>query len=186
MPETRDNILFEMVSQASDNLQATLEELIKVLEVQLNKDIPYDTCNVEEILNKTLLVLKPQILEKNVDIAKDLQENTIHYPKAYLESIIYNLLSNAVKYSRPNVRPYIIVKTYSENGQIFLSVKDNGLGIDLNKYGDHVFKLNKIFHQGFDSKGIGLFMTKNQIQTLGGSIVVKSKPMDGSEFVVKF
>jgi signal transduction histidine kinase len=47
-----------------------------------------------------------------------------------------------------------------------------------------MFKLNKVFHKGFDSKGVGLFMTKTQIETLGGSISVESTPMVGTEFTV--
>ena len=58
--------------------------------------------------------------------------------------------------------------------------------MDLNKYGDKVFKLNQVFHQGYDSKGVGLFITKTQIESLGGTIEVKSQANEGSEFIVTF
>ena len=47
-----------------------------------------------------------------------------------------------------------------------------------------MFQLNKVFHKGFDSKGVGLFMTKTQIETFGGSIQVESEPNAGTEFTV--
>jgi signal transduction histidine kinase len=72
------------------------------------------------------------------------------------------------------------------DGKVQLSSKDNGLGIDLELYGDRVFKLNQVFHEGHDSKGVGLFITKTQIESLGGTIEIKSKPNEGAEFTVTF
>ena len=111
---------------------------------------------------------------------------SLDYPSVYLESVLYNLISNAIKYRRQNVTPEVKLRTYFEDKRIILEVSDNGLGIDLNKYGHQIFKLNKIFHEGFDSKGLGLFILKNQIETLGGSISVESEPNVGSTFKVIF
>jgi len=47
-----------------------------------------------------------------------------------------------------------------------------------------MFKLNKVFHSGYDSKGVGLFITKNQLEAHGGSITVNSKPGEGTEFKI--
>ena len=68
---------------------------------------------------------------------------------------------------------------------VILTFKDNGLGIDLVKHGKNMFKLNQIFHSGYDSKGVGLFMTKTQIETFGGKIAVESEPNVGSIFTIK-
>jgi signal transduction histidine kinase len=65
-----------------------------------------------------------------------------------------------------------------------LSVKDNGLGIDLEKYADRVFKLNEYFHQGYDSKGIGLYLVKTQVESMGGTIMVESTVNEGTEFII--
>ena len=67
-----------------------------------------------------------------------------------------------------------------------MSVKDNGLGIDLDVYGNKMFLLYKTFHKNKDSRGVGLFITKNQIESLGGKIEVKSKVNVGTEFLVSF
>ena len=96
------------------------------------------------------------------------------------------MLSNAVKYRRTHVVPCIAIKTYVENEAVVLEVIDNGLGIDLEKYGHQIFKLHKVFHKGFDSKGLGLSKIKTQIETLGGRINVQSLPNKGSTFKVMF
>ena len=76
----------------------------------------------------------------------------------------------------------ISVKSIDE--KTVITVKDNGLGINLDKYGERLFKLNQVFHAGFNSKGIGLYITKTQVESLGGTIEVKSKENEGSEFIV--
>ena len=90
-----------------------------------------------------------------------------------------------MKYSNSDVTPEIIVASRRlANGKTQLIVKDNGIGIDLVQFGDKVFKLNQTFHTGYDSKGIGLYITKTQVESLGGSIELKSKPNEGCEFIV--
>lgn len=91
-----------------------------------------------------------------------------------------------MKYSHPGTELKISISTYMENDKTVLSVKDNGLGINLKLYGDQIFKYKKIFHRGFESNGVGLFMTKNQIETFGGSIDVQSTVGEGSTFTVSF
>jgi CheY-like chemotaxis protein len=71
-------------------------------------------------------------------------------------------------------------------GEIVFSCKDNGLGIDLEVHKNKIFKLNKVFHDHPDARGVGLFITKKQVETLGGSISVISEPDKGAEFIINF
>jgi signal transduction histidine kinase len=175
-----------MLVQATGNLRDTLGDLLKVIEVKLNRNIAFEECHLEEILTKILTALGIQISVKKAVIEKHLQVPLIRYPKVYLESILYNLVSNALKYADPERAPVIEINTHFENNRVVLTVKDNGLGIDLKKHGEQIFKLNKVFHKGFDSRGVGLFMTKNQLETFGGQIAVRSQPGEGTAFTVRF
>ena len=120
----------------------------------------------------------------DVDLTVDFQADRLQYSPQYLESIFYNLISNAIKYKHPYRKLILKVKTFTKNECTLLSVEDNGSGMDLQKVGDQLFKLNKTFHTGYDSKGVGLFLTKTQIESLGGSISVNSRENIGSEFLV--
>ncbi len=82
--------------------------------------------------------------------------------------------------------PQITIMTARNKNAVVLMVKDNGIGIDLEKHGEKMFKLNQVFHSGYDSKGVGLYMTKTQIESLGGRITVESAPGRGSAFSVFF
>ncbi|TWI94597.1 PAS domain S-box-containing protein [Mucilaginibacter frigoritolerans] len=175
-----------MLKQASSTLIDTLNELMKVLEIRNNQNLPYDTCNFKSIVNSVEVMLKGQIIKKKAIIHTYFKIPSMAFPKMYLESIFYNMISNSLKYSRAAVPPVITIKSEFEDGKLILTFNDNGLGIDLKKHGENVFKLNNVFHNGHDSKGIGLFMTKTQIETFGGNIKIGSEPNVGTTFTITF
>ena len=176
--------IIELIHEGSSSLIDSLSTLMEITDIKLNKEIPYNECNINAIINEITTQLLSIIYEKHAVIKLDLAVQLINYPKAYLENILYNFISNSLKYTRPGVAPEITISTARINDTIQISVKDNGLGIDLGKYGDRMFKLNQVFHQGYESKGVGLYITKTQVESLGGKIEVISKEMEGSEFIV--
>ncbi|MFD2162982.1 PAS domain S-box protein [Paradesertivirga mongoliensis] len=184
--ESLSELYMPMLKEATVGLDSTLKELIKILEIKLNADIAYQKCSFEEIISNVQKMLNIQIQNEKVSFKMNLEVPGIDYPTVYLESILYNLITNAIKYRRKNVKSQVVIHTYIKGGKIALEVSDNGLGIDLQRYGHQIFKLNKVFHKGFDSKGMGLFILKNQIETLGGTISVTSQPNRGSTFEVIF
>jgi PAS domain S-box-containing protein len=188
MDEDRSSseVLIPMLREASVSLDGTLKQLVNILELKLNDKIAFDQCLLEVIISKIKSMLNVQIEKEKIGFETDLKVKEIQYPVIYLESILYNLISNAIKYRRKAVKSVIKINTYVESNRTVLEVSDNGLGIDLKRYGSQVFKLNKIFHSGYDSKGLGLFILKNQIETLGGNITVTSEPNKGTTFKVFF
>ena len=71
-----------------------------------------------------------------------------------------------------------------EGSFVVLSVKDNGLGLDLKTHGSKLFSLYQTFHRNKDSRGVGLFITKNQIEAMGGFIKVESELNVGTTFKI--
>ncbi len=121
-------------------------------------------------------------------IKSDFKEvNSMVTLKSYIHSIFYNLISNSIKYKQPSVPVVIEVKSRKTKDQIQLIFKDNGMGIDLQKKGEHVFGLYKRFHTDVaEGKGMGLFMVKTQVETLGGKISIHSEVNVGTEFLIEF
>ncbi len=178
-PET-----IELIRESSVALVSSLDTLMKITEIKLNSEIPFDDCDICVLIQDITTQLQGIIFEKQAVFHVDLNPKNVKYPKAYLESILYNLISNSLKYSKPGVPPVITVKSRVVDERVQISVKDNGMGIDLNKYGSKMFKLNQVFHKGYDSKGVGLYITKTQIESFGGKIEVYSQINEGCEFVV--
>ena len=105
--------------------------------------------------------------------------------RAYLYSIFFNLLSNAIKY-RAVHRPLRVALTATAvmgQGQV-LVVADNGLGIDLAQAGDDVFRLYKRFHPLHPGRGVGLYLTKTHVESMGGRIGVQSQVGEGTQFTI--
>jgi K+-sensing histidine kinase KdpD len=100
----------------------------------------------------------------------------------YFESVMFNLITNAIKYKSEERNPIIAISVKRNETKYTISVKDNGLGIDMLKNKTKIFGMYKTFHGNSDALGLGLFMTKNHIEAMGGTIEVESKVGVGSEF----
>lgn len=178
--------LMEYLKTASERLNVSIEDLNEIIDQQYKTETDLKTLKPADVISKVKDILFSEILSYNIKFKEDIDESiSIEYNPAYIESIILNLLSNAIKYRDPDKKPEISVTLCEETNHVYLTVSDNGLGIDLEKHGDKLFGMYKTFHGNDNSKGIGLFITKNQIESMGGSIEVESTPGKGTTFKIK-
>lgn len=182
------NMFLEKINIAFENLSTTVMDLTNVVRIRQDTEIPKEELFFQDIVSKHIINLEMQIKETASTITYDFNAcDKINYPKIYLESIILNLLTNAIKYRSSKRAPQIIFKSYiNDDGMITLTCEDNGMGINLEKYGAKLFGLNKTFHEHPDAKGTGLFITKNQVETMGGTIFAESEVDKGTKFIIYF
>lgn len=174
----------DLIKNVSLSLNETVNNLTGL--VSLNTEVKQRLSFAETFANINQS-LTYKLMNDDVRIVTDFSEcDSIEYVPAYLESILLNLVTNAIKYKHPQRSAIIELKTNIVNERPCLQVKDNGLGIDLNAYGSRLFKMNQTFHQNADARGIGLYITKNQIESLGGTIEVSSVVNEGTTFTVYF
>ena len=179
--------ILDMLLHASDNLMDTLENLNEVVDISTNVSLEKKSLNLNEYITRVQQNLAGFLQKNQVELTNTISDGmNIKAVPAYLESIILNLLTNAVKYRHPDRQPQIRLECRKQDGHILFSIGDNGLGIDLNKYGKKLFGMYKTFHNNVDARGIGLYITKNQIEAMGGSIMACSEPQQGSTFNVYF
>ena len=179
--------IFEKIKTVSSNLGETMNELMETLKVKTDTDIPRVEIRFKEIFDKVIQSLEGELIQRSASITFDFNDAPkIYYSKAYLESIFQNLLSNALKYSSTKRKPEIKVTTANIDTGIELRVQDNGLGIDMAKYGQKLFGLHKTFHVHKDAKGVGLFLVKTQVEALGGPIAAESEIDRGTTFIIRF
>src|SRR5690606_24896681 len=185
-PGEREHIL-KMLTQASDSLLETLDNLNQVVDINVNVHLDREPINLYSAIAKVANNLSAFLEKSKVKIVNNIATDLeVHSVPAYLDSIILNLLTNAVKYSSPERKPIIVLEAEKREKGVLFSVIDNGIGLDLDRYGDKIFGMYKTFHGRKDSKGIGLYMIKNQIEAMGGSIGVESKVDQGTTFKVYF
>jgi PAS domain S-box-containing protein len=176
-----------LLSMASFNMMTTIEDLNKVITIQRNINEQRLNINLLDSVNTTIDVLRGEIHHNNVVVEVEIEPDIeIYFNQPYLDSILLNLISNAVKYHNTQKRAEVLLKAYEMDHYIIFEVIDNGLGIDLSKHGDKLFSMYRTFHGNPDARGLGLFITKSQIDALGGKIEVDSQLGIGSTFRVYF
>lgn len=174
------------LNTAAENLNESIADLNEIVDQQQMTIDQYKDVNLKEYLTKIKEILVSEVLSNNVKFEEDVPDDMVFgYNPAYLESILLNLISNAIKYRKPKTAPIIKIKARQENEQFFLEIRDNGLGIDLERHGEKLFGMYKTFHGNENAKGIGLFITKNQIESMGGTIKVESEPDHGTTFKIQ-
>ena len=172
---------------SSNALNQTIEHLKELVDINTQMVHKKENLNLNMYLNKVLDILNNDISKNKVKIFNKIpKECYIDFNQSYLESILLNFTTNAIKYSHPERVPEIMYNHYLENGKVVLEIQDNGLGIDLARHGDKLFGMYKTFHKNENARGIGLFITKNQIESMGGSVTVDSKTNKGTTFKIYF
>ncbi len=180
-------LLTSKLTPVIDSLNTTFNELVESIQVRQDMEIASEPIVLQEYLQRTLDGLKVEINKNEAEIIVDFKAApVVVYPPKYLNSILHNLVSNALKYRSPLRKPRIELTTRKNKDSILLMVRDNGLGIDLTKHMDNVFKIGKVFHKHPNAKGLGLYMTKTQIEAMNGKIWVESSPDQGAVFYVVF
>ncbi len=171
-----------------NHLMEVFNELVESLQIKQDTDIQCDHIVLKDCVEKILIGFETQIKEYEVDVQINFKNaSSIYFPSIYMESILSNLISNAIKYRSKDRKPIIRIETERcPEGSVILTVTDNGLGIDLNLHKNQIFKIRKTFHKHPDAKGFGLFMTKNQVEAMGGKIWAESQPGVGSTFFIQF
>ncbi|AYN69034.1 PAS domain S-box protein [Euzebyella marina] len=183
--DVRKSLLFEKFEKVIDHLSSTLDTLVETLRIKSETAQNQTKISFEKVLTKTKDILTAQIMDSGAEIISNFSKaSKIEYNEVYLESIFLNLVSNAIKYKSPLRPPVIHIESWVEDGKTKLKVADNGLGIDLKKNGKKLFGLNKVFHRHPEAKGVGLFLTKAQVEAMGGTITAESEVNVGTTFLI--
>ncbi|OXA84880.1 sensor histidine kinase [Flavobacterium hercynium] len=182
------NEMLEHLRTVSNDLNETISNLTQIVTTQSNINIAVVPLRLGEYIEKTISTIKGYDKQTKVTIVNNVpQYLTINFNPAYLESVLLNFTTNAIKYAHPDRDPIIVFDFLIEpEGFKALKITDNGLGIDLAVYGDLLFGMYKTFHKHQEARGIGLYITRNQIEAMKGSISVESEVGVGTSFKIVF
>ena len=181
------DIIMDKFDTTTYNLESTLNELLEVVSIRHESKKDTEELVFNNVFSKLIDTYQGKIMETKAEVTSDFSAvSSIKYSSVYLESIMQNLLSNALKYRSVERMPRIHFKSFRKGKDTFLKVIDNGLGIDLAVHGNRLFGLHKTFHKHPEAKGVGLFITKAQVEAMGGEISVQSQVNKGTTFIVAF
>ena len=184
--ENQKSLLNELFLNVK-RLDNVIIDLNTILQLKKKISEKKEVVHLSELVRSIEASIGDQIHQQDVRLSTSFEEvDEIHTVASYMHSIFYNLITNSIKYRRSEVAPEIRIRSTRKNADLVIAFEDNGLGIDLLKKGDQVFGLYKRFHHHVEGKGIGLFMVKTQVETLGGAISVSSEPGKGTIFELTF
>ncbi|WP_367752014.1 PAS domain S-box protein [Flavobacterium sp. WC2430] len=175
----------EMFKEGTDKLSETIEYLNEIITIQKNTNIDKKYICLKDEIEKVKMALSQSIVESCIEITHSIPDNlVVSVIPAYLDSILLNLFTNAIKYKSTKRKATLEIGYEINEHYTIISFKDNGLGINLNKNGHKLFGMYKTFHGNDDARGIGLFITKNQLEAMKGKIEVESEEGVGSTFKI--
>lgn len=162
----RTTMLLEVAQISSDKFQFKPSEL-----------------NLSEVVQGVVNEYMPMILRSGSELTTNIQSGVVaHLDELAISGVVENLLSNAIKYGEH--KPIELTLTAAHDSAQ-LVIRDNGIGIDI-KDKDRIFErfervVGRAVQSGF---GIGLWLVRNLVESMGGSITVIGKPGQGSRFTV--
>lgn len=188
--DIHDPELLELIngfSKSTHLLNETINDLVKIIVIKDSTSIEREEVSILEVFENVFNQLN-FLINSNSPILKIALDKcpTLFINKSYLESILLNLTTNSLKYRELRRPLKISISSYSDKEHSYLVFKDNGMGIDLNRHGEKIFGLYQRFHSHTDSKGLGLYLVKSQVEAMGGTISVESKVNEGTTFTLQF
>jgi signal transduction histidine kinase/CheY-like chemotaxis protein len=180
--------IVKKITEEANKLDSVVKDLNVIISVRNVEKEKRESLTFDHEFSLVSQVLKREIQDSKAMIETDFEElNEVFTVKSYLYSVLYNLLSNSIKYRDISKPLSIKMRTYAIGQYACLSVRDNGLGIDLNKNREKVFGLYKRFHsENIPGKGVGLHFIKSYAEALGGKVEIDSKLDEGTELKVYF
>ncbi|MEG1001806.1 sensor histidine kinase [Clostridium sp.] len=167
-----------------NRLVGSLEKLSKYEEdsIILNKEEIY----INELLKMLVINFEKQLFDENIKLSLDLKSIKYYCDKDRLSQAIINIISNSIKYTTFGGKINLSLDSNDKN--IFIKVKDNGIGIeksDLKYIFERFYRADKSRTRKSGGVGVGLTIAKAIVESHGGKIIVNSELGIGSEFIIQ-
>jgi PAS domain S-box-containing protein len=187
-----DNSLKEIIEGfkvSTQHLNDTINDLIKILIIKDKPSVEQEEIDLANMIQTVCHKLSglaeshgtQPIINLNLQHA-----SSVFFNRSYFESILMQLLSNAIIFQSPDRPLEIEISSNKTTNGVELSIKDNGIGLNMERYQDRLFGLYQRFHAHTTTKGLGLYLVKSQLEALGGSVAFNSTENVGTELLLQF
>ncbi len=179
------NELLHHIKKSASSLDTIIKDLGSIIDIRNSVSQVKQHVVFQDEVSHVENLLQNEIKENDITIISDFTAVAdIYSMKPMVNSILYNLISNSIKYRSRDRKAEIKVSSAKEGSSVRISVADNGLGLDIDKFKEKLFGLYKRFHTHVDGKGLGLFLVKLQAESLGGQVQIESIPGTGTTIAV--
>ncbi len=197
--DERDHVegYLKKITVSGNHLLNLINDVLDMSRIESGKmRLEEKPCSLPEILHGLCNMMRPEIQKKQIDFRLDtanVRSEEIMCDRLHLNQVLLNLLSNAVKYTQPNGR--VSLRTAETDcktegcSQFEFVVSDNGMGMS-EEFVKHLFepfeRERNTTASGIQGTGLGMTITKNIVDMMGGTINVDSAPGEGTTITLKF
>lgn len=173
----------KMIDEATRKLDAILLSLITTMSIKDSRPA-IKKIDFEELVESVLKRIDTIDGYGRIAITSDIKVKQAFFSdELVLGSILQNVIENAVKYHNKFQDPRITIKIYDEGAKIKIEIADNGPGM-AEEIQQKVFDMFFRGNTGSKGSGLGLYIVKNGVEKLGGTIILNSKEKDGTTFII--
>lgn len=185
--DEQTSALFKAVKISTNQLNETLNDIIKVLIVREQKQRNLEEISLEQSWSNFLSLQETQAALPNCEIRANFENlSHIFFDKEYLNSIFSNLFSNAIKFASEKRPLTIHLRSYLSGTDQVIEFSDNGIGFNYQMVKERIFGLHQRFHDTIGGKGFGLYLIHSLVTSLGGTIRCESEVDKGTHFYIHF
>jgi PAS domain S-box-containing protein len=184
----RNQLLYNKFSEATISLDQIIKDMSDLLHLKDSIQFKFSQVLISEVFDLAHKSIVSKLTSIDAELTVDFSsESPVLAYKPYMLSIMQNLLSNAIKFRDKNktLKIEVVVSAESNDIQCF-RFKDNGIGIDLERNRDKIFKIYSRFQRDLSGSGIGLYLVNEQIKAQQGRIEIQSQLGLGTEFKLFF
>ncbi len=183
--KTREEF-YSIIASETDRLLSLVNSILDTSKTEREKS---GKCNISIEINKYVKELSPLADKRNVEMNINVNSESIYVsiPENEIARVLTNIIENAIKYNKESGK--IFIRVYEENKNVFVKIKDTGIGIEkneINKIFDKYYRSGASQKMNIDGSGLGLAIAKDITESYGGNIKVTSNQGGGTEFIVSF
>jgi PAS domain S-box-containing protein len=185
-PEAEREKYLELIKKSLLRLDSLIEEMNDFFRNE-KLALKREKINILQVVNEELSYLRNLYELFKIDIEFTVEGDMDLYSDAIrLKTVVTNLLSNAIKYSDPKkTKPFIKISVSIKEEICELRFTDNGIGIEP-EYHNKIFELFFRATTHSQGTGLGLFIVRDTVEKLKGTIEVQSVPDEGTTFIIQF
>ena len=177
----------KIIEEQSNRLINLVENILTVSKIGTDKPI-MRSVEVNSSIEKVIQMLKQKYKEHNIITKFNKHLPTVRLDEDKFQQVMTNIIDNACKYSKPD-KDIIISTSFASEDRVSIKVIDHGVGINPNdreKIFEKFVRLENHLTSTAQGNGLGLYITKNLVEQMSGTISVYSIPNLSTEFWLEF
>ena len=184
----RQDFIHRIRLEAS-NMTSLINDILMISRLESREaSLNYANVDLKQIVDEAVQTMLPIAEQNQIYIHTRCDSAVIWADEKQIRELVGNLLSNAVKYNRQGGQVWVTVKEEKEKSSVLFQVRDNGMGIpedSLPRIFERFYRVEKGRCKKAGGTGLGLAIVKHIVTYYKGTIEVKSKLDEGTEFTVR-